>query len=245
MRIQKLIAFSGICSRREAERRIAEGRVKLNGEVVTQLGIKVDLDKDVIYVDDILCKAEENKIYILINKPVGVVSTAKDTHDRQTVIDLVDIKERVYPVGRLDKESSGLLILTNDGDFTNQMTHPKYHISKKYKVKIKGHPDDEFYKNFKDGVVLDGYKTKPTLIKKTRELLHSTVVEITLFEGRNRQIRKMCSILGHDVLELERIAIGFVSDRKLKQGNWRYLTIDEKESLLREVASNGKNRNYR
>lgn len=237
MRLQKWIAASGICSRREAEQKIVNGCVFVNGKPITELGTKIDPQCDEVMVDGVLCRVEPF-IYILYHKPIGVICTAKDTHGRDTVVDAISIPERVYPVGRLDKDSSGLLILTNDGEFTNAMIHPKYHIGKMYEVIVRGYPDEKFLKKFAEGIEIDGYITQKSKIQIIKRLKFSTILRITLYEGRNRQIRKMCELLGHPVIKLRRVAIGKIMDENLSEGSWRYLKEEEVEELLREVTQN-------
>lgn len=222
MRLHKWMAHAGFCSRREAERKILAGEVQINGITVKTLGVLIDEEKDEIRIGDTLLNAVK-PVYILLNKPVNVISSVKDTHQRKTVVDIVDCKERVYPVGRLDKDSCGLLILTNDGDFTHQMLHPKFHVSKTYRVRILGQPSLKLKQAFEQGILLEGYKTNPASFRVLRKEKGKSTLEITLSEGRNRQIRKICEMTGHKVVFLERIAIGNLTDANLKRGAWRYM----------------------
>lgn len=228
MRLQKFLAKAGIASRRKSEALILQGRVKVNGVVVKEMGIVVDPTKDIVLFDESEVAIEKNQLVILLNKPKGYVSTVDDQFDRKTVIDLIpDIKERLYPIGRLDYYSSGLLLLTNDGDLTYQLTHPKHHVSKVYRVTVDSVFQDSDIERFENGLVIDGYKTQKALLKVVKRYPNQTILEITLNEGRNRQIRKMLELLNYEVIALERIMIGNLKDLNLKPGQYRFL--DEKE----------------
>lgn len=225
MRLQKFLAEAGIASRRKAEELIMQGKVKVNEEVVTELGTKVNPEKDKILYNDKEVKISNNHIYILLNKPIGYVTTVKDQFSRDSVLDLVKIKERLVPVGRLDMYTSGALILTNDGNFVYQVTHPKHEIEKTYTVTIKGIVKKEEAEMLRDGVVIDDYKTKPAKVKilKTDEEKNISRLEITIHEGKNRQIRKMCETIGHKVLALHRSKIAGIGVKDIPLGKWRYL----------------------
>ena len=225
MRLQKFLAEAGIASRRKAEELIMQGKVKVNEEVVTELGTKVNPEKDKIIYNDKEVKISNNHIYILLNKPIGYVTTVKDQFSRDSVLDLVKIKERLVPVGRLDMYTSGALILTNDGNFVYQVTHPKHEIEKTYTVTIKGIVKKEEAEMLRDGVVIDDYKTKPAKVKilKTDEEKNISRLEITIHEGKNRQIRKMCETIGHKVLALHRSKIAGIGVKDIPLGKWRYL----------------------
>lgn len=229
VRLQKYIAMSGIASRRAAEAMIAEGRVKVNGEQVTEQGIKVEIGADSVAVDGVPVKVKDKKYYIMLNKPVGYVTTAKDQFDRPTVIDLVkkDINARIFPVGRLDYETEGLLLLTNDGDFTYRVTHPKFHMDKTYIVVIKGGITISGINKLRRGVEIDGFKTSPAKAEILDAADGKTTIQITIHEGKNRQVRKMFEAVGCRVIALQRIKIGIVELGNLPLGRWRHLTSHE------------------
>ena len=239
-RLQKVIARAGIASRRKAEELILEGRVKVNGIVVDQLGTQVS-NSDIVMVDDKPLKNEE-KVYYLVNKPKKYVSTADDEHNRNKVTDLVDCPERIFPVGRLDYESTGLIILTNDGDFANLLTHPKYHVPKTYHVTIKGVLSKNDLLTLKRGVILDdGSKTMRSEVKMInydREADKCTI-DITIYEGKNRQVRRMIEALGFEVSKLHRTQFGTVRDDQMPIGSYRRLRPHEIKSL-KLMASEGK-----
>ncbi|EPZ62180.1 ribosomal large subunit pseudouridine synthase B [[Clostridium] sordellii ATCC 9714] len=197
MRINKYIASCGVASRRKAEELINAGRVKVNGKIINELSFQVDENNDRVEVDEKLIGLEERLVYIMLNKPEGYVTTVKDQFDRKSVIDLVkDVGERVYPIGRLDYETSGLLLLTNDGDLTYKLTHPKHEVDKTYIATLKGIPTLNEMKNFEKGLYIEDYKTAPAKIKvlKKNEEKNYCVCEIKIHEGRNRQVRKMCGL---------------------------------------------------
>lgn len=225
-RLQKYMAKCGVTSRRKCEEIILSGRVKVNGSVITELGFKVN-ENDVVEVDSNVIKVEENKVYIILNKPTGYITSNSDEKDRKTILDIVNVKERIYPIGRLDYDSSGLLLLTNDGDIYNKIIHPKKEIEKRYIATVKGTFSKEELEKFRSGVDIGGYITAPAKIKVIKESKSNSVVEITIHEGKNRQVRKMCSAFNHEVLNLKRIAIGKLSLDNLKEGQWR--NLNEKE----------------
>ncbi|MCX7843181.1 MAG: rRNA pseudouridine synthase [Clostridia bacterium] len=232
MRLQKYLAQCGLASRRKAEELIKQGRVSVNGIKVSEMGLKIS-ERDIVLVDGKKTALEAKKIYIMLNKPCGYITSAKDQFSRKTVLDLVEgVEERVYPVGRLDYDTSGLLILTNDGEFTNRMTHPRHETNKVYIAEVKGRPDSQDLSSFEKGLSIDNYITAPAKIKIMEKKADSTVAEIIIHEGRNRQIRKMCSAIGHPVISLKRIAIGGLKLGELPEGQWRYLT-DAEIDLLR------------
>lgn len=232
MRLQKFIAMAGITSRRKAEELILEGRVKVNGIVVEELGTKIDPDKDIVLVDNKRIESVESKIYIILNKPEGYVTSLKDTHNSKVVLDLVkDIKERIFPVGRLDKDTSGLLIMTNDGDLAYKLTHPKHEVWKKYIALVKGHPDSNKLEMLRNGINIDGRMTSKAYVKLIKKNTRSTLLEISIHEGRNRQVRKMCEHIGHPVINLKRVSIGNIKLNGLEKGKWRYLSEKEIEYL--------------
>ncbi len=237
IRLQKFLSDIGICSRRKAEEHIIEGNVKVNGKVVTTLGTKVDPENDVIeFKGEKLKRSEEKKIYILLNKPIGYVTTVKDQFNRDTVLDLVKIKERILPVGRLDMYTSGAIILTNDGDFIFKVTHPKHEVTKTYNVTLKGIVTKEEIEQLSNGVKIDkGYVTRKANVRilKIDKEKQVSRLEITIHEGKNRQVRKMCEAIGKKVLSLHRSKIGNINVKSLKLGEWRYLKSSEIESLIK------------
>ena len=233
IRLQKYLADCGIASRRKAEELILQGKVKVNGKPVKELGIKVNTDRDKVEFDGQLVKIVKKKVYILLNKPEGYISASADQFDNPSVLHLIDIKERVFPVGRLDKDTTGALILTNDGDFSYRLAHPKHEVNKVYIAEIVGRPTDEEMRTFMKGVYIDGKKTYPAKIRILKETKKNSIVEIIIHEGRNRQVKKMCEEIGHKVIKLQRYAIGSINIEGLKEGKWRYLTDKEIEKLTR------------
>ena len=229
VRLQKYMAMCGVASRRASEQMILEGRVSVNGEKVLELGTKIELGCDNVSVDGKLIKTAGKKYYIMLNKPVGYVSTVKDQFDRPTVIDLLseEIHTRIFPVGRLDYDTEGLLLLTNDGDFSYKITHPKFHIEKTYDAVLKGGISIGGINALKRGVVIDDYKTSPAAVEILDAKSGYTTVRITIHEGKNRQVRKMFEAVGSKVTELRRISIGKVELGTLPLGRWRYLTSHE------------------
>lgn len=236
IRLQKFLADCGIASRRKCEELIEAGRVKVNGKTV-ELGFKVDPEVDKVEFDGKLVSNNKKEFtYILLNKPIGVVTTADDQFDRETVLDLVRVKPRVVPVGRLDMYTSGALILTDDGDFVYKVTHPKHEINKTYTVTLVGIVSDEDIEALRKGVVIDGdYTTKPAKarIMKIDAEKNISRVEITIHEGKNRQVRKMCEAIGKKVLALHRAKIGNLGVKDLKLGTWRYMTKKEVADILK------------
>lgn len=233
IRLQKYLAECGVASRRKCEELILKGVVKVNGVTIKELGTKINPEKDLVEYNKKIVKRNEEKIYILLNKPIGYVTTVKDQFGRDTVMDLIKINKRIVPVGRLDMYTSGALILTNDGEFVNKITHPKHEISKTYNVTLKGKITDTEIKNLREGIDIGGYITKKAKVKilKIDEEKNISRLEITIHEGKNRQIRKMCEAIGKKVLALHRSKIGNVNVRNLQIGKWRYLTNKEKEEL--------------
>ena len=234
IRLQKYLSNQGVCSRRKAEKYILDGYVKVNGIIVTELGTKINPEKDEIIFKGNKVGKIENKVYILLNKPIGYVTTTKDQFDRDTVLDLVKVKEKVLPVGRLDMYTSGALILTNDGEFIYKVTHPKYEIEKTYNVTVKGIITKEEINKLEQGVEIGDYvsgKAKVKILKTDKEKDISRI-EITIHEGKNREVRKMCSGIGRKVLALHRSKIENINVKSLKLGEWRYLTKKEVEKLL-------------
>lgn len=236
-RLQKFMASCGIASRRKCEEYILNGRVKVNDSICTELGIKINPALDKVYFDNILIKKEEKKVYILLNKPTGYITSVKDEKGRKTVLDLVKVNERIYPIGRLDYDSSGLIILTNDGDIYNNIIHPRVTLKKKYIAECCGVFSEGELKKFKSGIDIGGYITAEADIeviskekyfnKKTNSSNFKSTVEISIHEGKNRQIRRMCSALNHEIISLKRVAIGKINLGYLKPGEWRNITEDE------------------
>ena len=235
VRLQKYIAMCGVASRRKAEELIEKGQVKINGEKVSELGTKVEIGADKVMVSGKEIKVIDKKYYIMLNKPEGYVSTVNDQFDRPTVIDLIDseIKSRIFPVGRLDYDTSGLLLLTNDGDFTYRVTHPKFNMDKTYIAKIKGGINVSGLNRLRRGVKIDDYVTSPAEVEILDAKDGITIVKITIHEGKNRQVRKMFEAVAAKVVELQRISIGKVELGNLPLGRWRYLTSHEISYLTR------------
>ena len=232
-RLQKYLAECGIASRRKCEEYILQGKVQVNGKTITELGVKVNPEKDKITFEGKNIKQEERKVYILLNKPIGYVTTSDEQFGRDKVLDLVKVRERVVPVGRLDMYTSGALILTNDGDFVYKVTHPKHEITKTYTVTVKGIIKNEEVEQLRKGVKIDDYITRPAKVKilKTDEEKDISRLEITIHEGKNRQVRKMCEAVGRNVVALHRSKIGNIGVKDLQLGTWRYLSEKEVEKL--------------
>ena len=236
VRLQKYMAECGVASRRKCEEIILSGEVYVNGESVQELGTKIDPEKDEVIYKGKKISVPNNKVYILLNKPIGYVTTASDQFHRDTVLDLVKVKERVVPVGRLDMYTSGALILTNDGEFVNIITHPSHEIEKTYTVTVIGIVTKEEVQKLEEGVVIDGeYTTKPAKVKilRTDTETNRSRLEIKIHEGKNRQVRKMCDAINKKVVALHRTKIGNIQVKDLKIGTWRYLTNKEIENLLK------------
>lgn len=233
-RLQKYLANQGIAARRKCEEFILDGRVKVNGEVVTELGTKINPEVDKIEFDGKEVNKEEKRVYILLNKPIGYVTTAKDQFDRPTVLDLVKVKEKVLPVGRLDMYTSGALILSNDGDFINKVTHPKNEIEKTYTVTVKGIVNDEDVKRLSQGVKIDDYVSGKAKVKilKTDEEKNISRLAITIHEGKNREVRKMCEAIGKKVLALHRRSVAGLDVKNMQISTWRYLSAKEVADIL-------------
>lgn len=231
MRLQKFLALCSVASRRGAEEIIASGRVSVNGSVVTQMGTKVS-DTDVVRVDGREVKPENRQIYIMLHKPCGYITTADDDRGRRTVMELVsDIPERIYPVGRLDFNTSGLLLFTNDGDFAYALTHPKHEKQKVYEVLVDGIVLHGATDKLCTGVYIDGKKTSPAEAEVIEHRRNTSVLRICIHEGRNRQVRKMCEAVGHKVIALKRVSVDGVELGKLEEGKWRHLTKTEVQRL--------------
>jgi len=232
-RLQKILSQAGVASRRASEQLMREGRVTVNGVTVTELGTKADASSDDIRVDGRRIKIVERHRYLLLNKPRGYVTTRSDPQQRPTVIDLLaGVREYVYPVGRLDFDSEGLLLLTNDGDLAAHLTHPRHGVTRVYDVQVLGDLDRHDLDRLAKGITIDGRRTSPADVKA----LGPSRFAITIREGRNRQVRKMCAAIGHPVSALRRVAIGPIRDTRLKVGQWRDLT-DEEVRRLRLASS--------
>ena len=235
VRLQKFLANSGVASRRKCEELILEGKVSVNGKVVNELGTKINPSVDKVEFCGELIHSSEKKVYILLNKPIDYVTTVKDQFDRQTVLDLIDIPEKVVPVGRLDMYTSGALLLTNDGDFVYKVTHPKYEIEKTYTVTIRGIATQDDVKKLENGVKIDDYVSGKAKVKilKTDEEKNFSRLQITIHEGKNREVRKMCEAIDKKVLALHRRRIGNLDVKNIEIGKWRYLNKKEVEELLK------------
>jgi 23S rRNA pseudouridine2605 synthase len=231
-RLQKILAQAGLGSRRTCEELIAEGRVRVNGEVAT-LGTRADPEHDAIEVDGAIVGVRQGLVHYLLNKPAGVVTTASDPQGRPTVVDLVPAEPRVYPVGRLDADTEGLLLLTNDGELAHRLTHPSFGVEKEYLAEVEGRPSRGALRRLREGVELDDGPTAPA----KASLVGERTLRITIHEGRNRQVRRMCEAVGHPVVRLVRVRIGSLADRRLSPGDWRPLTQREVRDLERAVAT--------
>lgn len=232
VRLQKFMSECGVASRRKSEELIESGKVRVNGAVAS-LGDKINPKKDTVTVSGKkIVKQKEHK-YIMLHKPRGFITTMSDEMERKCVAQLIsDVPQRVYPVGRLDRESEGLLLFTNDGEFANALTHPKKHVSKTYRVTVRPGVTDEQLSAITEGIIIDDRKTAPAEVRVVTKEENRVVLEIILYEGRNRQIRKMCEQLDLEVARLKRTAIGSVKLGMLKQGDWRDLTEDEVRKLM-------------
>ena len=231
MRLNKYIASAGICSRRKADELIAAGNVKINGAVMREMGYDVE-EGDRVVVNGRLIEGAGEKVYVAVNKPKGYITSMDDDRDRATVAELVkDIPERLFPVGRLDYNTTGLLLMTNDGDLAYRLTHPKHEVFKTYVALVSGIVSDARLARLRKGVDIGGFVTSPARVKIVRQNQRSTVVEISIREGKNRQVRKMFKAVGNTVLELERVAIGDVRLGHMQQGHYRKLTRREIEYL--------------
>ena len=230
-RLQKVLAQRGYGSRRVCEELIEAGRVTVNGEVAV-LGRRIDPEHDLVEVDGRYVGVRPDLIYYLLNKPTAVVTTAKDPQGRRTVVDLVPAEPRVFPVGRLDYDTEGLLLLTNDGELTNRLTHPRYGVEKEYLAEVEGIVSPGSLRRLREGIELDDGMTAPATVSQPDR----GVLRIAIHEGRNRQVRRMCEAVGHPVVRLVRVRIGPITDRRLPPGSWRALTADELKSLEQAVA---------
>lgn len=235
IRLQKYLAECGIASRRKCEEFILEGKVSVNGKQINELGTKINPQKDKIFYCGELVNNNEKLIYILLNKPIGYVTTVRDQFDRETVLDLVKVKQRVVPVGRLDMYTSGALILTNDGNFIYKITHPKHEVTKTYTATVKGIVNNDEVEKLRKGVQIEDYTTKPAEVKILKTDLEKNIsrLEITIHEGKNRQVRKMCESINKKVIALHRSKIGNLDVKNLELGKWRMLAKTEVEQLIK------------
>ncbi len=228
MRLQKFLAQAGVASRRASEKLIEDGRVTVNGHIVMEQGVTVDPEKDIICLDGREIQMAGPFLYFMLHKPEGYITTAKDQFNRPAVTDLLsDVGARLYPVGRLDYESSGLLIMTNDGELAYHLTHPKHMVDKVYVAKVRGVPTRESIEAFRKGVQIDDYTTQPARLEIIKTYADSADIRVTIREGKNRQVRKMCMAIGHPVLRLKRIAVGKLFLGDLKRGEYRALSPSE------------------
>jgi pseudouridine synthase len=235
VRLQKIISGAGVASRRAAEKLIEEGRVQVNGATVTELGTKADPDTDDIRVDERRIKQPQRRRYLLLNKPRGYVATRSDPEHRPTVLDLLTgVREYVYPVGRLDFDSEGLLLLTNDGDLAATLMHPRREVERVYEAQVLGVPDVHDIDRLSRGIIIEGRRTSPANVELLRERRtdgDTSVLRVTIHEGRTRQVRKMADAIGHPVRTLKRVRIGPITDKSLKPGSYRELTAEEVRKL--------------
>jgi 23S rRNA pseudouridine2605 synthase len=234
-RLHKVLAARGVASRRKAEQMIADGRVAVDGEIVTTLGYRVDPERQQIAVDGVPVR-DERRRYIVLNKPPGYITTARDERGRRTVLDLVDVPERISPVGRLDRPTSGLLLLTNDGELANRIAHPRYELEKEYEVLLDGHPPRPTLDELVRGVTIDGELVRPNQVRAIRNAPEGTVLRIVIHEGRNRIVRRMMERIGYQVLHLSRVRLGPLVLQGIERGSWRDLTPGELEQLRQAVG---------
>ncbi len=246
-RLQKVLAHAGIASRREAEGLIQQGRVTVNGQTVTQMGTKVDPGRDEIWVDGQRIQVASQMIYVMLSKPSGTLSVMEDDRGRPALGDLIQVPTRMYPVGRLDIDSEGLVLLTNDGELANLLTHPRYQHEREYRVLVNGRPSKKTLGAWQRGVMLDGKLTAPARVDAIRQEKDSTWLRIVMREGRKRQIRSVASLLGHPVRQLKRVRMGPLYLGQLEVGQWRYLTSKEISDLeaLKRLPTKGKTRKPR
>jgi pseudouridine synthase len=238
MRLAKYLAGAGAASRRKAEQLIVEGRIKVNGVLVTEPGRVINPDLDIIDFDGQILKPQK-KIYLMLNKPAGYLSSTYDPHGRPTVMDLLmGIQSRLYPVGRLDLDTRGLLLLSNDGEFTNKIIHPRYHVDKKYQVLVKGQLSEKALRQLSKGVKLEDGLTSPAAVKVLQINTQSTLIEMSIHEGRKRQVKRMLAQVGFPVISLKRTAIAFLDLGNLEEGHYRHLDPHEVKALL-DLAESG------
>jgi len=238
IRLEKFLAESGVASRRRSKPIISAGRVTVNGETVLIPGMRVEPDVDIVELDGERILQEEKKVYIMLNKPAGYISTARDERNRPTVLDLLtDIPVRVYPVGRLDVDTEGLLLFTNDGEFSHKLTHPRYHVDKVYLAWVTGNPNEETLEQLRKGVEIKSGLTAPAEVAVVKRAKNRTRLKIIIHEGKKRQVKQMCRCVGHEVQHLKRIQIGTLKLGKLPLGKYRYLSNREVEILMKNEES--------
>lgn len=236
-RLQKYLAEAGVASRRKSEALITEGHVRVNGVIVRELGTKIDPLKDKVAVDGKAVSKEEKTVYLLLNKPAGYITTVEDTHNRKTVMDLLTgVSERVYPVGRLDNDTQGLLLFTNDGEFAYRMTHPKFKMEKTYVAEVKGSITEDELIRLREGVELEDGMTAPAKAELIRKDKYRSVIELRIHEGKNRQVRRMCAAVNHEVLTLKRTAVGPLNLKGVAEGTYRNLSASEVENLRKRLG---------
>lgn len=234
MRINKYIANTGYCSRRKADKLIKDKRVSVNNKILEDLSYQVK-EGDIVKIDGNILKLEDDFIYLALNKPVGYVSTVEDPHAEKTVLDLIDFDKRLYPVGRLDKDSRGLIILTNDGNLTYELTHPSFDHKKEYEVSIDSHIKKSEINILEKGPLIDGYKLNEARIDVIKAYKNSTLLRFVISEGRNRQIRKMVKSIGKNVIDLKRVAIGNYRLKDLEEGSYKFLSKDDIKKLRGKI----------
>jgi 23S rRNA pseudouridine2605 synthase len=234
-RLQKILSRAGVASRRASEKIILEGRVTLNGELVRELGTKADLSSDDLRVDGVRIKPPGQPVYLVLNKPKGVVTTRHDPEGRTTVMDLVPSVAGLFPVGRLDVTTEGLILLTNDGAFAEKVSHPRYEVARVYRAKVRGVPDDRALRRLREGVRVEGERLTVDAVKLV-EADNNAWLEVRLHEGKNHEVKRMLEAVGHPVSKLRRVAIGAVSDRGLSPGEFRHLSPAEVRGLVRGVT---------
>jgi pseudouridine synthase len=236
IRLNKYLAQAGVASRREVDRMIAEEKIKVNGQIIQTLGHKIDDEKDKVEVGGKTIEREEEIVYLILNKPPGYLVTLKDPYKRPTVKELLpSLKLRIFPVGRLDYDSEGLLLLTNDGELAHRLAHPRYKVTKTYLVEVQGVPDSSKISRLEKGIILEGKKTAPARIARLRGSSKKTLLKVEIYEGRKREVKKMFEAIGHRVLHLKRVGFGSVRLGTLKTGNWRFLTHREVRDLKSKV----------
>ncbi|MBN1272167.1 MAG: rRNA pseudouridine synthase [Candidatus Aminicenantes bacterium] len=237
IRLNKYLSQAGVASRREADRMIERGEIKVNGRVIRELGCRIDPSRDKIVFQgrEVACK--KKNVYIMVNKPRGYIVTTKDPQNRPQVLNLLpSFERRIYPVGRLDADSEGLLLLTDDGELAYRLTHPRFQISKIYLVKVKGHPGREKISLLEKGIFIDGKKTSPASLEPIAEKGKRSLFQMTIREGRKREIRRMFASVGHEVIELKRVQVGSLKLGDLKKGHWRFLRPNEVHRLKKQVS---------
>lgn len=236
IRLNKFLAQAGVASRREVDKMIVEGKIKVNGRVVRTLGTRIDDEKDRVEFGDKRVVKEEKMLYLMLNKPSGYLVTLKDPFQRPTVKELLpSMKERIYPVGRLDYDSEGLLLLTNDGELAHRLAHPRYKVPKNYVVEVKGMPDSSNISRLEKGITIDGKKTAPAKVARLSGSSKKTLLRIEIHEGRKREVKRMFEAIGHRVLHLQRVGFGGMRLGKLQSGKWRFLTQREVNRLKNQV----------